>query len=153
MGKLNFGTANDLSLIKHHLYKHLLYINFVSFNRQLWNCCLKDTASFFQHWAGLAANSCNVFIILKLQPETLIHGKVTTSKEELDFLWGTGSPYCMVMLLFSVYIKHIQNRFFFFLQSKTYHVQILELNKIKVLGMQLCQIVKFLISKSLWKLE
>ena len=67
VGKLNLGRANDLSLIKHHLYKHLfLYIDFVSFNKQSRNCYLKDTASFFQHCPVLAANSCNVFIILKL---------------------------------------------------------------------------------------
>ena len=35
VGKLSFARANDLSLIKHHLYNHLLYIDFVSFNSQL----------------------------------------------------------------------------------------------------------------------
>ena len=29
------------------LYNHLLYMDFLSFNRQPWNCCLKDTGSFF----------------------------------------------------------------------------------------------------------
>ena len=53
---------------------------------QLSNCYLKDHLSFFQHWAGATANSCNVFIISKLLPETIhSHGKVTTSKEGLDF--------------------------------------------------------------------
>ena len=39
--KVNFARASDLSLIKHHatkkdmtLYKHLVYIDFVSCNRQ-----------------------------------------------------------------------------------------------------------------------
>ena len=73
-----------MSLIKYHLYKHLLYIDFFSFNRQPGNCYLKDIV-FFQHQAGLAANSFNAFIILKLQLETLIHRKVAISKEELDF--------------------------------------------------------------------
>ena len=41
-------------------------MDFVNFNRQSLNCYLKDNASFFQHWAGLTANLCNVFIILKL---------------------------------------------------------------------------------------
>ena len=37
----------------------------------------------------------------------LFHGNVTTSKEELDFPGRTGSPYCMVMLVLSVYVKHM----------------------------------------------
>ena len=50
-----------MSLYEHHLYKHLHYIDLVSFNMQPWNCYLKDTASFFQHWVGLTGNSYNVY--------------------------------------------------------------------------------------------
>ena len=126
--------------VKYHLYKHLLYIDFLSFNRQLWSCYLKDTASFFQHWAGLAANSCNVFIILKW-----IHGKFTNSEEELDFSWGTGSPYCMVMLMFSIYIKHITCKIdFIFSKQKISCSKYWNLIKLKLWACRICNFANLL---------
>ena len=44
------------------LYKHLLYADFVRFNRESWSCYLKDTANFFKNRAGLVANLFNVCI-------------------------------------------------------------------------------------------
>ena len=40
----------------------------VSFNRHLGNCYLKDTASFFQHWAGLAAKNQVIIHYIKMNP-------------------------------------------------------------------------------------
>ena len=76
------------------LYKHLVYVNFVSFIRQSWNCYLEDIWEFFP---TLDLAQSNPWIGYTL-------------KEELCFSSRTGSPpYYMEMLVF----KHIQNRFYF----------------------------------------
>ena len=56
--KLNFGRANDVSLIKHDaiLEKYdlaLVYIDFVSFNKNSWDCYLRGTWEFFPALAWL----------------------------------------------------------------------------------------------------
>ena len=94
-----------IGLIKNHaiiknmtLYKHVVYVDFVSFTRQSWNCYLKDTCEFFPT-LNLAKN--NQWIGYTLHP-----------KEELGFPWGTGSPpYYTEMLVFkhSDFISGKQN--------------------------------------------
>ena len=48
----------------------------------------------------------------------------------IRFPSGTGAPYCMVMLVFSIYIKHLQNRFYF-CKAKDFMLQIVDLSKTK----------------------